>query len=106
MEPSGFSDDEDFEESSRGGRTAEEKLKRSLFDDDEGMCLNSVFLTAPLLTEKWQLLFHWVTNLNYFFKRYGNYLKLHLRILRRRRNNLKRKKMLILQMRMKWLISL
>ncbi|XP_023537141.1 transcription elongation factor SPT6 homolog isoform X2 [Cucurbita pepo subsp. pepo] len=35
VEPSGFSDDEDFVESSRGGRTAEEKLKRSLFGDDE-----------------------------------------------------------------------
>ena len=44
LEPSGFSDDEDFVESSRGGRTAEEKLKRSLFGDDEGMHLNSFFL--------------------------------------------------------------
>ena len=51
MEPSGFSDDEDFIESSRGGRTAEEKLKRSLFGDDEGIHLNSFFLTATFRTE-------------------------------------------------------
>lgn len=50
LEPSGFSDDEDFVESSRGGRTAEEKLKRSLFGDDEGRPLNSFFFTATLLT--------------------------------------------------------
>lgn len=55
MEPSGFSDDEDFVESSRGGRTAEEKLKRSLFGDDEGMCTDSSFSYFQLLTELPQL---------------------------------------------------
>lgn len=29
--------DEEFDGSGRGGRTAEEKLKRSLFGDDEGI---------------------------------------------------------------------
>lgn len=33
---SGFSDEEEFDETGRRGRTAEEKLKRSLFGDDEG----------------------------------------------------------------------
>ncbi|CAK9170436.1 unnamed protein product [Ilex paraguariensis] len=33
---SGFSDEEEFDGSGKGGRTAEEKLKRSLFGDDEG----------------------------------------------------------------------
>lgn len=36
-EPSGLSDEEEFDGSGKGGRTAEEKLKRSLFGDDEGM---------------------------------------------------------------------
>ena len=35
-EHSGFSDDEEFVGSGMSGRTAEEKLKRSLFGDDEG----------------------------------------------------------------------
>lgn len=35
-EQSGFSDDEELDRNSHGGRTAEEKLKRSLFGDDEG----------------------------------------------------------------------
>lgn len=38
-ERSGFSDDEESERADRGSRTAEEKLKRSLFGDDEGMHL-------------------------------------------------------------------
>uniref|UniRef100_A0A6N2KU44 Spt6 acidic N-terminal domain-containing protein n=1 Tax=Salix viminalis TaxID=40686 RepID=A0A6N2KU44_SALVM len=37
----GFSDDE-FDESGKGGRTAEEKLKRSLFGDDEGVPLEDM----------------------------------------------------------------
>jgi len=36
-EPSGLSDEEEFVGSGKVGRTAEEKLKRSLFGDDEGM---------------------------------------------------------------------
>lgn len=36
-ETSGLSDDEEFDGSGKVGRTAEEKLKRSLFGDDEGM---------------------------------------------------------------------
>lgn len=35
-EGSGFSDEEEFDGSGKSGRTAEEKLKRSLFGDDEG----------------------------------------------------------------------
>ena len=38
----GLSDDE-FDGSGKGGRTAEEKLKRSLFGDDEGMCILLLF---------------------------------------------------------------
>ncbi|KAJ4980659.1 hypothetical protein NE237_031496 [Protea cynaroides] len=41
-EPSGFSDDEAFDETGRSGRTAEEKLKRSLFGDDEGAPLEDI----------------------------------------------------------------
>ncbi|XP_024967791.1 transcription elongation factor SPT6 homolog isoform X2 [Cynara cardunculus var. scolymus] len=33
---SGFSDEEEYNRSGKGGRSAEEKLKRSLFGDDEG----------------------------------------------------------------------
>lgn len=36
-EPSGLSDEEDFVGSGKVGRTAEEKLKRTLFGDDDGM---------------------------------------------------------------------
>ena len=36
-EHSGFSDGEEFDETGRRGRTAEEKLKRSLFGDDDGI---------------------------------------------------------------------
>lgn len=36
-ESSGFSDEEEFVGSGNSGRTAEEKLKRSLFGDDEGI---------------------------------------------------------------------
>lgn len=36
-EPSGFSDEEEIFGSGKSGRTAEEKLKRSLFGDDEGI---------------------------------------------------------------------
>lgn len=35
-ERSGFSDDDDFHSSGKVGRTAEEKLKRTLFGDEEG----------------------------------------------------------------------
>lgn len=38
---SGFTDDEEINEIDRSGRTAEEKLKRSLFGDDEG---NLIFI--------------------------------------------------------------
>ncbi|KAJ7976530.1 Transcription elongation factor spt6 [Quillaja saponaria] len=41
-EPSGFSDDEEFLGSGKGGRTAEEKLKRTLFGDDEGAPLDDI----------------------------------------------------------------
>lgn len=33
---SGFSEEEEFDETGRRGRTAEEKLEHSLFGDDEG----------------------------------------------------------------------
>ena len=36
-EPSGLSDEEEFVGSGKVGRTTEEKLKHSLFGDDEGM---------------------------------------------------------------------
>eukprot|EP01018_Ginkgo_biloba_P029203 Gb_29261 [translate_table: standard] len=36
-EKTGFSDEDELEESGRRGRTAEEELKRSLFGDDEGV---------------------------------------------------------------------
>ncbi|XP_057970915.1 transcription elongation factor SPT6 homolog isoform X2 [Malania oleifera] len=39
---SGFSDEEEFDGSGKGGRTAEEKLKRSLFGDDEGAPLEDI----------------------------------------------------------------
>lgn len=35
-ERSGFSDEDESDRNRAGGRTAEEKLKRSLFGDDEG----------------------------------------------------------------------
>ncbi|XP_077219251.1 global transcription factor group B1 [Tasmannia lanceolata] len=41
-ERSGFSDEEEVDKSSRSGRTAEEKLKRSLFGDDEGPPLEDI----------------------------------------------------------------
>ncbi|KAK9170565.1 hypothetical protein Syun_002705 [Stephania yunnanensis] len=41
-EPSGFSDEEDLEKSGQRGRTAEEKIKRSLFGDDEGAHLEDI----------------------------------------------------------------
>ncbi|KAL3533413.1 hypothetical protein ACH5RR_006934 [Cinchona calisaya] len=41
-EHSGFSDEEEFDETGRRGRTAEEKLKRSLFGDDEGQPLEDI----------------------------------------------------------------
>nr|DAD43000.1 TPA_asm: hypothetical protein HUJ06_001230 [Nelumbo nucifera] len=41
-EPLGFSDDEGVDKSGRSGRTAEEKLKRSLFGDDEGPPLEDI----------------------------------------------------------------
>ncbi|XP_051151104.1 transcription elongation factor SPT6 homolog [Andrographis paniculata] len=39
---SGFSDEEEFDGSGKGGRTAEEKLKRSLFGDDDGQPLEDI----------------------------------------------------------------
>ncbi|XP_030926498.1 transcription elongation factor SPT6 homolog isoform X4 [Quercus lobata] len=41
-EPSGLSDEEEMFGSGKGGRTAEEKLKRSLFGDDEGAPLEDI----------------------------------------------------------------
>ncbi|XP_057506714.1 LOW QUALITY PROTEIN: transcription elongation factor SPT6 homolog [Actinidia eriantha] len=41
-ERSGFSDEEEFDGSGKSGRTAEEKLKRSLFGDDEGPPLEDI----------------------------------------------------------------
>ncbi|KAF4388005.1 hypothetical protein G4B88_017038, partial [Cannabis sativa] len=41
-ESSGFSDEEEFDGSGKVGRTAEEKLKRSLFGDDEGALLEDI----------------------------------------------------------------
>ncbi|XP_054811877.1 transcription elongation factor SPT6 homolog isoform X2 [Prosopis cineraria] len=41
-EPSGLSDEEEFVGSGKGGRTAEEKLKLSLFGDDEGAPLEDI----------------------------------------------------------------
>ncbi|PON78960.1 Transcription elongation factor [Parasponia andersonii] len=41
-ESSGFSDEEEFDGSGKGGHTAEEKLKRSLFGDDEGALLEDI----------------------------------------------------------------
>ncbi|CAL9765594.1 unnamed protein product [Musa acuminata subsp. burmannicoides] len=41
-EQSGFSDDEELDRNSHGGRTAEEKLKRSLFGDDEVVPLEDI----------------------------------------------------------------
>lgn len=35
-EGSGFYEEEEFDETGRRGRTAEQKLERSLFGDDEG----------------------------------------------------------------------
>ncbi|KAF5765783.1 putative Spt6 acidic domain-containing protein [Helianthus annuus] len=34
---SGFSDEEEYDITGKGGRSAEDKIKRSLFYDDEGM---------------------------------------------------------------------
>ena len=42
-ERSGFSDEEESDRNSHGQRTAEEKLKRSLFGDDEGNDLSVNF---------------------------------------------------------------
>ncbi|XP_059462274.1 transcription elongation factor SPT6 homolog isoform X3 [Corylus avellana] len=41
-EPSGFSDEEEIFGTGKSGRTAEEKLKRSLFGDDEGPPLEDI----------------------------------------------------------------
>ncbi|KAK3010331.1 hypothetical protein RJ639_013024 [Escallonia herrerae] len=46
-ERSGFSDEEEFDRSGKGGRTAEEKLKRSLFGDDEGPQLEDIAEEEP-----------------------------------------------------------
>lgn len=40
---SDFPEEEDFDESGKRGRTAEEKLKHSLFGDDEGKYLSKLF---------------------------------------------------------------
>ncbi|XP_047942962.1 transcription elongation factor SPT6 homolog [Salvia hispanica] len=40
--PSWFTDEEEFDRSGKGGRTAEEKLKRSLFGDDDGQPLEDI----------------------------------------------------------------
>ncbi|RWW27585.1 hypothetical protein BHE74_00012559 [Ensete ventricosum] len=52
VERSGFSDDEEFDRESRGGRTAEEKLKRSLFGDDEGNQLPEEEEEADIIGEE------------------------------------------------------
>lgn len=41
-EPSGFSDEEEFDGSRKSGRTAEEKLERSLFGENEGIIYDLV----------------------------------------------------------------
>lgn len=41
-ETSGLADEEEFDGSGKGGRTAEEKLKRSLFGDDDGQPLEDI----------------------------------------------------------------
>lgn len=48
-ESSGFSDEEEFSRSGKSGRTAEEKLKRSLFGDDhEG--IHFAFVNTIIIT--------------------------------------------------------
>lgn len=47
-EPSGLSDDEEMFGSGKVGRTAEEKLKRSLFGDDEGIVLLKLLVYEPV----------------------------------------------------------
>ncbi|KAI3742191.1 hypothetical protein L1987_59871 [Smallanthus sonchifolius] len=39
---SGFSDEEEYDRNGKGGRSAEDKIKRSLFDDDEGPPLEDI----------------------------------------------------------------
>ncbi|KAM0026592.1 putative tex-like protein, HTH domain superfamily [Helianthus debilis subsp. tardiflorus] len=39
---SGFSDEEEYDITGKGGRSAEDKIKRSLFDDDEGPPLEDI----------------------------------------------------------------
>ncbi|KAL8254572.1 hypothetical protein R6Q59_032793 [Mikania micrantha] len=39
---SGFSDEEEYDITGKGGRSAEDKIKRSLFDDDEGQPLEDI----------------------------------------------------------------
>ncbi|KAI3694464.1 hypothetical protein L1987_77429 [Smallanthus sonchifolius] len=39
---SGFSDEEEYDRTGKGGRSAEDKIKRSLFDDDEGPPLEDI----------------------------------------------------------------
>lgn len=50
-EHSGFSDEEEFDGSGKSGRTAEEKLKRSLFGDDEGPQLEDIAEEEELAEE-------------------------------------------------------
>ncbi|CAJ1888229.1 unnamed protein product [Sphenostylis stenocarpa] len=60
-EPSGLSDEEEFVGSGKVGRTAEEKLKRSLFGDDEGALVMVVYAFGFLLTVLdccWKTTFH------------------------------------------------
>ncbi|XP_078444726.1 global transcription factor group B1 isoform X2 [Wolffia australiana] len=51
-ERSGFSDEEESEKDGRGGRSAEEKLKRSLFGDDEAVPLEDIAEEEEQLEEE------------------------------------------------------
>ncbi|KAJ0797991.1 putative tex-like protein, HTH domain superfamily [Helianthus annuus] len=49
---SGFSDEEEYDVTGKGGRSAEDKIKRSLFDDDEGPPLEDIAEEDPQLEEE------------------------------------------------------
>ena len=69
-EKTGFSDEDDMEEGGRTSSTAEEKLKRSLFADDEGM---------QLFGDYWSWFLPFVHKLFYFVRLFGiisNYFKM------------------------------
>ncbi|KAL6555302.1 Transcription elongation factor spt6 [Orobanche gracilis] len=51
-EPSGLSDEGEFDGSGKGGHTDEEKLKRSLFDDDDGQPLEDIAEEGEQLEEE------------------------------------------------------